>query len=203
MTFQQNDMTVSINNYGPVRYAIWDDMTACTEDDVARLLPLVSQQRREQALRFKHVFGRWACLKTYELLCMLLDSDASNQSRNLPLFAYTDLGKPYLSGGPYFSISHCQTALLVAVSPQPVGVDIESIRQPSSALIERVMSKTEQDLIAQSGEPMRAFIRLWTVKEAVLKLRGTGIVDNMQGVLNGSEQCFTDEQNDYIFTIAI
>ena len=49
-------------------YQIFDDMTLCCEQEVARLLPLVSAQRREQALRYTHLFGQFCCLKSYELL---------------------------------------------------------------------------------------------------------------------------------------
>lgn len=188
---------------GQVCYTVWDDMSACTEDDVARLLPMVSNQRREQALRFTHLFGRWSCLKTYEMLRQLLKDNSSLDTVSLPVFAYTDSGKPYLSGGPQFSISHCKKALMVAVSHHPVGVDIESLRRPSPALIERVMNRQEQTMIAQSVDPDRAFIRLWTAKEAVLKLRGTGLVDDMSDVLTGSEACYTKDRQDYVFTIAI
>ena len=44
-------------------YRIFDDMTQCSEQEVARLLPLVSDQRREQALRYKHTFGQYCCLQ--------------------------------------------------------------------------------------------------------------------------------------------
>ena len=40
-------------------YRIFDDMEQCTAEEVARLLPLVSDQRREQALRFSHLFGQY------------------------------------------------------------------------------------------------------------------------------------------------
>ena len=55
-------------------YQIFDDMTQCSEQEVARLLPLVSAQRREQALRFTHLFGQYCCLKSYEMLQQLLAS---------------------------------------------------------------------------------------------------------------------------------
>ena len=53
-------------------YRIFDDMTQCNEQEVARLLPLVSAQRREQALGYKHTFGQYCCLQSYKMLCDLL-----------------------------------------------------------------------------------------------------------------------------------
>ena len=55
-------------------YKIFSDMTECSEQEVARLLPLVSEQRREQALRYTHTFGQYCCLKSYEMLTALLAS---------------------------------------------------------------------------------------------------------------------------------
>ena len=55
-------------------YRIFDNMTECSELEVARLLPLVSEQRREQALRYTHTFGQYCCLKSYEMLTDLLAS---------------------------------------------------------------------------------------------------------------------------------
>ena len=47
---------------------IFDHMNECTEHEVERMLPLVSEQRREQALRFTHTFGRFCCLKRWLML---------------------------------------------------------------------------------------------------------------------------------------
>ena len=45
-----------------MRYTIFDHMMEGTEQEIARLLPMVSQQRREQALRYQHLFGQYCCL---------------------------------------------------------------------------------------------------------------------------------------------
>ena len=73
--------------------SLFDNMEQCTDEEVARLLPLVSEQRRVQALRYSHTFGRFACLKTYLMLCELVGK------RNL-VFSYTKKGKPLLQDYP-------------------------------------------------------------------------------------------------------
>lgn len=98
---------------------------------------------------------------------------------------YGAYGKPYLKNGPFFSLSHCKTAVAVVIDEeQEIGIDIESERHAEQALIERTMNKKEQALIAASNNPDAAFTDLWTQKEAVLKARGTGILDDLSNILS-------------------
>lgn len=160
-----------------MRYIIFDHMQECSEQEVARLLPLVSEQRREQALRYKHLMGRYCCLKSYELLQELLGD------RCKPVFVYNSYGQPQLDKGPYFSISHCKAGIAVAVSDRPVGVDIEAIRQAKSGLIAKTMNAEEQAMIARAADADKMFTQLWTRKEAYLKMIGTGIINDLHGTL--------------------
>lgn len=193
-----------------MKYLVFDNMAACTEADIQRLLPLVSTQRREQALRFHHLFGQWACLKTYEMLLSLLQPDIALSQwdlASLPEFSYNEYGKPFLPIGPCFSISHCRHALAVAVCESSVGVDVESIRKADEALVCRTMNAEEQDIIARSEDAARAFTCLWTQKEAVLKWQGTGIIDDLHSVLpsvrhDSSCHLLTQDYPTFVLSIA-
>lgn len=155
---------------------------SCNEEEVKRLLPLVPLFRQEQALKYKHVFGQWATLKSWVMLQELV-------GRTCDDVFYGPYGKPYLKDGPYFSISHCKTAVAVAIDEKyEIGIDIESIRHVDKALIERTMNMEEQAQIAAASDSNRAFTDLWTQKEAILKARGTGIVDDLSTVLSNSSQ---------------
>lgn len=190
-------------------YRIFDDMTQCSEQEVARLLPLVSAQRREQALRYKHTFGQYCCLQSYKMLCELLAEWSRVHQLPInqqPIFLYNDYGAPYIEGGPYFSISHCKTGIAVAVSQNPVGIDIESIRSFKPELMRKTMNEDEQLRITSSAIPEVEFIRFWTQKEALLKLQGTGIIADLHNVLTHSQNVswteITHQSPDYICTIA-
>ena len=52
--------------------SIFDDMAQVTEDEVLRMLARVDEQRRQEALRYKHLFGQFACLKSWLMLEELL-----------------------------------------------------------------------------------------------------------------------------------
>lgn len=157
-------------------------MNECTEPEVARLLNMVSPQRREQALTYKHLFGQYCCLKSYDLLLQLLASTPYTLHPT-PTFLYNEYGQPRLESGPYFSISHCKHAIAVAVSEIPIGIDIEHIRIAKPELVERTMNEKEQANIWASESPDVAFTCLWTQKEAVLKMRGTGIISDIKNTL--------------------
>ena len=127
-------------------------------------------------------------------------------------FEYNEYGKPRLTEEwaermqtpfRFFSISHCKEGIAVAVSEHETGIDIESrTRRISDGLAERVMNEQEQYHIATHPDPKTAFIELWTKKEAVLKLRGTGIIDDMRDVLTGNEHIETLLYDKYVVSIA-
>ena len=190
-------------------YRIFDDMTQCNEQEVARLLPLVSAQRREQALRYKHTFGQYCCLQSYKMLCELLAEWSRVHQLPInqqPIFLYNDYGAPYIEGGPYFSISHCKRGIAVAVSENPIGIDIEAIRTFSPELMRKTMNEDEQLRITSSAIPEVEFIRFWTQKEALLKLQGTGIISDLHHVLTHAQNVSWTEisplDKGYICTIA-
>ena len=191
-------------------YCLFDDMTQCTEQEVARLLPLVSDQRRQQALAYKHLFGQFCCLKSYELLMQLLVSSGFwTPDTGFPTFLYNEHGAPRLEQGPCFSISHCKHAIAVAISEKPVGIDIEHIRTAKPELVARTMNEQEQNVICSAPSPDVAFTRLWTQKEAVLKMQGTGIlsIDGMKNTLVAIEnidlQTKVNIEKQYAYTLAV
>ena len=165
-----------------------------------RLLPQVNAQRREQALRYKHTFGQFCCLKSWLMLSAMHIGDME--------FLYNEHGKPYIEGGPYFSISHCKTAIAVAIDDRPIGIDIEAIRHANEDLIERVMSEKEKSQIINqksSIESACAFTRLWTQKEAIVKAEGTGITsfEQLQEIRNNEDwNVESFENKEYIYSVA-
>jgi len=181
-----------------MQYLVFDDMTQCTDKAVKQLLPEVPEFRQEQALKYKHVFGQFCCLKSWQMLLAL------SPSRPLAFSpSYNKFGKPSIEGMPEFNISHCKNAIAVAINETPIGIDVESIRRVEQSLIERTMNEEEQTLIRTADDPARVFTRLWTMKEAYLKYLGTGIVDDLHSCLEKADLCrfTTKEFPDYILSI--
>ena len=182
-----------------MKVVVFDEMEECTEAEVQRMLPLVSAQRREQALKYKHTFGQFCCLKSW---LMLFDDVEMSRYQDLE-WKYNEHGKPYLEGGPYFSISHCKAGIAVAIDDAPIGIDIETIRHANEDLVERTMNEKERLGIRELG--MREFTRLWTQKEAIVKAEGTGIYsfEQLQTILDNEHWTLdTFEKDNYIYSIA-
>lgn len=177
---------------------IWGfDLTAALEE--------ISPQRREQALRYRHELGQRLCVLAYLLLKRGLN-EVFGISEN-PLFEYGEHGKPQLTGHPgvFFNMSHCKDAVVCAVSNRPVGVDVESIGRYKENLVGYTMNDEECSRIMGSGHPEVEFIRLWTMKEALLKLTGEGISSDMKTALTdaGSYHFETviEQEKRYIYTV--
>ncbi len=101
-----------------------------------------------------------------------------------PLFEKGEHGKPYVTaaGFPHFNVSHGGDRVAFAFCrDQELGVDVErgSMRRSHSALelAERFFAADEATALAKLGEVEgeRAFLHLWTCKEAVLKALGHGL----------------------------
>ena len=182
---------------------LFDDMSVISAEEIQRLLPLVSEERRSEALRYKHLFGQFACLKSYVMLREMLESKGLSHPFR---FGHNEHGKPFLVDYPdvHFNLSHCKNGIAVVVSDQPVGIDIESYREVSDRLIRYTMNEEEQWIIFGSDDPVRTFTEYWTKKEAVFKLRGTGITKGLHDLLLGEErvETFVNTAKRYAYSIA-
>lgn len=94
----------------------------------------------------------------------------------------TDTGKPVVTGGVHFNVSHSGELILLALSDErAVGVDIERKRDVPrvTAMAARWLDAREQSdldrLLAQGAELSEAFLRVWSLKEARIKALGVGI----------------------------
>lgn len=89
-----------------------------------------------------------------------------------------DRGKPYFAGEtpPHFNLSHTDGICAAALSPSPVGIDVELLRPDRSmdAIAGRFFDEEERAAWCEHPSPER-FYELWTKKEALAKLSGEGL----------------------------
>ena len=172
------------------------------EFDLEAALGEISVQRREQALKFRFEQGQRLCVLAYQLLKQGL-REAYGITEN-PVFEYNEHGKPAIVGHPdiFFNLSHCKEAVVCAISDCPVGIDVESLREYRESLMRYTMNDAEIREIELAEIPASAFIRLWTMKEATMKLIGTGISNDMKSIIDTTRYNYTTvERQRYVYTV--
>ncbi|MFZ4774476.1 MAG: 4'-phosphopantetheinyl transferase family protein [Terrimicrobiaceae bacterium] len=90
-------------------------------------------------------------------------------------------GKPFFeNAGIHFNLSHSGSAIVGAFSEAPVGLDIESRGRCHDfvAIARRFFHPSEADSLAAAPDE-EDFLRLWTGKEAMLKLSGEGLAGGL------------------------
>ena len=91
---------------------------------------------------------------------------------------YNKYGKPYfINNKRYFNISHKDQILVIGISNNPIGVDIESTILKLDRKIHGLkyfFSKEEVDLLNQTKNS-RLFGELWSLREALAKCKGVGL----------------------------
>lgn len=150
---------------------------------IERLLSPDEHERMKQFVFDRH---RRAFALTRAALRLVLAERLGISAADI-CFEYGEFGKPRVAGsaGPHFSVSHSGELALIAVCEgSPIGVDIERLRPIPEALeiAERFFAPPEWRQLrdASDAERSRAFLTLWTRKEAALKALGWGL--SIEGV---------------------
>lgn len=96
--------------------------------------------------------------------------------------AYGEFGKPCLSDYPdvHFNISHSGRYVACVVCNKSVGVDVQEITSYRPDVATKVCSNVELTQIEASGNQAAEFTKIWTIKEAYLKMLGLGIGHGLQ-----------------------
>ena len=115
-------------------------------------LALLPEERREKALRIRREEARLRSIGASLLL---------RAAWLEPPFACGEHGKPYIPGGPHFSLTHSGTLAALAVSDTPVGLDIEKIA-PVRRAAARALTIEERKYM--EADPERRFACLRTRK---------------------------------------
>ena len=107
-------------------------------------------------------------------------------------------GKPYLADHKelFFNLSHSGDFVLLALSNEEVGADIQIHRPVVKGLSRRILHENEK---AETDEEL---ISLWTVKEACTKCSGDGIFKDFKTLfVNLRENKVTDTTNGSCYRI--
>lgn len=157
---------ISIDSYLP----LFDQLQKLLSSD-----ELLRAQRLLDVTKRKRFIVTRACLRT--LLGRYL-----NVSPVTICFTYNQHGKPFLDSRQhrlFFNLSHSEDKAVLAVATEKnVGVDLEKLNFTLNytSIAEQYFTLEEQFCLERYPEARkrRAFYRLWTQKEALLKAAGSG-----------------------------
>lgn len=173
--------------------------------ELAAALEQLPSWRLQKALSYRRDIDRYLCAKAYLLLRDgLAEMFGITESIS---FEYSASGKPRLKGYPdvHFNISHCPRCVCCIVADRPAGIDVEEL-QYDPELAASVLNASEMASVQQSLRPEVEFTRLWTMKEALVKMTGEGLRDNMKNILSGCTPDFemeTNEASGYVLCSAV
>lgn len=133
------------------------------DETMAKAAELVSSERRKKAFRLPTRRAR-----ANSLAAELLARYTLKESGYAPELLYFDKsGRPRVRDDTAFiSLSHSGEYVACAVDDTIVGVDIQKIKSVGRLVIARVCTPAEQEQVKSDEDIMRAFTRLWTLKEA-------------------------------------
>ncbi len=151
---------------------------------IEKCLSFFPTWRKVKMLNYKFLKGKVQCALAYLLLIHALREEGIFDE--MPEFYYGEHQKPYLKNYPdwNFNFSHCKNAVCCVLSRDEVGVDIEEIKEYKEELAAYVCNEEELKLLHDSDNQADDFYKLWTRKEAVFKMLGSGITKDIKNVLN-------------------
>lgn len=118
------------------------------------------------------VWGRKFLIKKIQELGLSFDFHISVEEKGKPFFTY--------NSNIHFSISNTFNYVAIAISNHRIGIDIEQERKYKENLVKRYFHINEWKYIQSYPieQRDRIFTQLWTIKEAYVKMTGTGIANN-------------------------
>ena len=147
--------------------------------------------RQARADRFRFEDDRKRCLCADMLARRMLAKIADVSPADIS-FTQGDKGKPYANVPFFFNVSHSGDFVLCAVSDVPIGADVEHIKPFRAGMVARYFTEIEAAYVwgnspapdGNATDPAicARFYRVWTAKEAYVKMTGTGISTDLSAV---------------------
>ena len=157
-----------------------------------RLTAVLSAEERIRAFRFHFDRHRDRFIRTHGISRMILAKYTGIEPEKLE-FGLGLRGKPYIAPVQNrllrFNLSHSGDLMILAIAMNlELGVDVELINTQLewSQIAANYFNEYEMQAIAglpTKIDQLRAFYRVWTIKEAYLKARGDGMIGGLDKVV--------------------
>ena len=176
-------------------------------DHYKKWISLVSEERKEKIYRLRFDLDRIRSMIS-ELVARKYIAEATGSLFESVEFLKSTYGKPYaeLDESISFNWSHSGDWIFFAMDKEPVGVDVEVIRQLNEIALSKSFFDPEE--VAQleamnAKERTKHFFTLWSLKESYIKWKGTGLsteLDSFRFIYNQEQQLiFSSNHQDSCF----
>lgn len=183
---------------------------SCSEYDAAYFL--MSEDRRKRCDAYSRESDKKLCVGADMLVRSVLSKKTGIDKRDICYYT-TDKGKPYcLYENCFFSVSHSGNMIVAAFDDEgEIGIDIEKMQPFRSGVARHILADSEKTFVFEVNSPGNAiitdehvidrFFRVWTYKEAYVKMTGEGITDNICNVLYDERRCLCEISDGYCITV--
>lgn len=182
-----------------------EQIAAIPDTEISTLLALLPEWRRQEATDILNRVRRRENILSFALLTRVLREQFGITGEIE--FDYAAHGKPFLKQQPgiFFNMSHCREAVAVIVGKTPVGIDVERRGRYKAPLANEVLSAKELAALKNSADADLEFTKLWTRKEAVLKLTGEGVGIKMRSAVSDHPEIAlrTFCRDSYVCSVAV
>ena len=164
-------------------------------NDICSMQKYVSLQRQKRIKKFKFERDMISSLITGLMTRMIISKNTGLPEKSLN-FQTNKFGKPYLTNltDYEFSISHTYRKSVFTDFNSSVGIDIESFSDSIKGyenIYKNNFTPNEVIHINSSANPFKEFVKIWTAKEAYVKMIGTGLSIPLSSfdVMNEIDNC--------------
>lgn len=176
---------------------VWQVTASAAAATLANLASYLTNSERGQTQQFVFEKDQQRFTIARSMLRQLL-SKYTQQPANQIEFWQNNYGKPFLKANEIkleFNVSHSHEYILIGFSvDNPLGIDIEYMREnvDINTIAKRFFSAAEHQTLAQlpPTQQLAAFFTLWTQKEAIIKMSGTGLYQALNTVNPDSTDYF-------------
>ncbi|MGN0633955.1 MAG: 4'-phosphopantetheinyl transferase family protein [Oscillospiraceae bacterium] len=152
------------------------DAQAAKWAEVSGFADRISERRRKRIEDTKNEQKK-ALLLLSEMLVRKYLSDMTGTGESVIRFGSGEFGKPFAEnvGTAQFSVSYSGGFVAAAFEDSPVGIDIQRIENMKMTTAKRFFTADEYGAVCKSAHPEHEFFRIWTAKEAYVKMLGMGL----------------------------
>ena len=149
---------------------------------------LLDKERRERVERYRLIDDKKRCI-----LAGLMTRHFLGNAEILK----NEYGKPFLSDGRFFNISHSGNYVFFTLGESEIGCDIEQFHYVNAVKTGKtVFNDDEMTLIMASADRLGIFFNFWTKKESLLKCIGEGFHRSAKSV-DVCSDIFADKGKSY------